>query len=94
MTISKIRLSALLKDGETLEQLVAESDTIISNSKKFVQPFESAKEITVTHNLNRKPSVTVIDSAGTEYKCQVNHETNDRLVVKLLTEISGTIYCA
>jgi hypothetical protein len=47
----------------------------------------------VTHNLNRPVSVTVIDSAGTEIEGEVLHIDDDHIEVKFSAPFSGSAYC-
>lgn len=94
MTITKIRPSAILEKGDKLENLANVADAIVANHVKFSKVFENKSEVIVTHNLHRFPAVTVVDSAGTEFKPSVTHTSDVELRVQLLVSMSGTIHCA
>jgi len=59
----------------------------------FEQAFTSQSSVTVNHNLGRKPSVTVIDSAGDECIGDVDHLSNNSLVVTFSAAFTGTVLC-
>ena len=46
----------------------------------------------VTHSLNKKPSVTVVDSAGTQVLGDVQHIDNDNLTITFVNQFSGKAY--
>jgi hypothetical protein len=46
----------------------------------------------VNHNLNKYPSVTVVDSAGTMVIGEVNYVDKDNLIIKFSAGFSGTVY--
>ena len=55
--------------------------------------FSSALAVwTVTHNLNRFPSVTVVDSAGDEIYANVDYVDANNLTVTFATPTTGTVY--
>lgn len=93
MTTTAIRPSAILKDGDKLETLAANSEKIMASAGKFVLPFISQSTVTVTHNLGRFPVVTLLDSAGTEYIPEVKHLSLNHLTITMTVTMSGTIYC-
>jgi hypothetical protein len=43
----------------------------------------------INHNLNKFPSVTIVDTAGNEYEGEVNHTDTNNLTVNLSIETSG-----
>lgn len=47
---------------------------------------------TVTHNLAKFPSVTVVDSGGTEVEGEVTHIDNNSLTISFTAPFSGTAY--
>lgn len=47
----------------------------------------------VTHNLNKMPSVTTIDSAGTEIKGDITYISVNQLSIQFSSEVTGTAYC-
>jgi hypothetical protein len=55
--------------------------------------FSSSSSLTVNHNLNKKPAVTVIDSAGDEVEGDIDHTTNNQFTVTFSASFSGTVFC-
>jgi hypothetical protein len=47
---------------------------------------------TVNHDLNKFPSVTVVDSAGTQVFGDVDHIDNDNLTITFINQFSGKAY--
>jgi len=48
---------------------------------------------TITHNLNKHPAVTAVDSAGTVIKGQESYTSLNTVVITLAYATSGTAYC-
>lgn len=46
----------------------------------------------ITHNMNKFPSVTVVDSAGDEVEGNVNHISVNQLVITFSAAFSGRAY--
>lgn len=60
-------------------------------SFEFTQ--SSANNIwTITHNLGKYPSVTIVDSAGDEVEGMVNHTSFSSLIVTFSAAFSGKAY--
>ncbi len=47
----------------------------------------------VAHNLGKFPAVTVLDSAGTEFQCEINYIDSNNLQVIVTAAFSGVAYC-
>jgi hypothetical protein len=47
----------------------------------------------ITHNLGKRPSVTVVDSAGTEWVVEVQHLSDNACIAKFAHAFSGKAYC-
>jgi hypothetical protein len=47
----------------------------------------------INHNLGKYPSVTILDSANTEWRAEVRHNSVNQAVVYLAFEFSGTAHC-
>jgi len=71
---------------------LSDQPTII-NDKNFEQSFLSTDNITVNHNLNKYPSVLVIDTAGYEIVCSVQHANKNTCIVTLNNNETGIITC-
>lgn len=59
----------------------------------YVQAFSSVSSVVVTHNLNKQPAVTIIDTAGDECEGQVIHDSLDQCTVYFSSSFSGMIIC-
>jgi len=62
-----------------------------NSTLQVVQSFTNQSEITVLHDLQKYPSVLVIDTAGRDLLCEITHETIDRMVIRLNPASSGKI---
>ena len=58
-------------------------------SHEWVTP---TTQITITHNLGKHPSVTVIDTGGNEFVCAVEHIDNSSVTLTFSQAIRGTAY--
>lgn len=69
---------------------------ILSNAggDKFYEHVQSASSATwsVNHNLGKKPSVTVVDSAGTKVIGEVEYVDDDNVTLKFKSTFSGKAY--
>ena len=52
----------------------------------------ASSEWHIQHNLNKQPSVTVVDSAGTEVSCEVHHDDKNNLTLKMNGAFKGFAY--
>lgn len=52
----------------------------------------ASSEWHIQHNLNKQPSVTVVDSAGTEVACEVKHDDKNNLTLKMNGAFKGFAY--
>jgi hypothetical protein len=61
---------------------------------KTYEHVQSASSTTwnVTHNLNKKPSVTVVDSAGTKVIGEVEYVDDNNVTLKFKSTFSGKAY--
>lgn len=61
--------------------------------KNFVENFIAQSVVTVTHNLNKYPSVLITDSSGDEVECAVNHVSVNQLVATFSSSFTGRVVC-
>ncbi len=61
--------------------------------KNFLQSFTVVSLVTVSHNLDKYPSVTVIDTAGDEVEGEVVYLSTNQLTVIFANPFSGTVTC-
>lgn len=61
--------------------------------KTYALAFINTAQVTVNHNLNKIPSVTVIDTTGDQVEGDVDHVTTNQLVATFSSSFSGIIIC-
>lgn len=71
-----------------IEAMVAEA-----HDRHFEYEWRAAQEsVQITHNLHKKPSVTVIDTAGNELFCDVTYIDDDKVTLSFSSPIRGIAY--
>lgn len=55
------------------------------------EPFTDESEIIIEHNLQKYPTVIVLDTTGRELMAEITHETVDRMIIRLNPASSGKI---
>lgn len=60
--------------------------------KNYTQPIDG-QTVTIMHNLNKRPSVTVLDSAGDEVVGTVRHISPNELQLIFSAPFSGVVIC-
>jgi hypothetical protein len=73
-------------DPEASETPVGGGSTL-----QVVQSFVNLSEITVQHNLQKYPTVVVVDTTGRELISEITHESTDQMVIRLNPAASGKI---
>lgn len=61
--------------------------------KYFSQSFTNQSSLTVSHNLNKKPAVTIIDSAGDQVFGNVTHLSDNQIQIAFSASFTGTVLC-
>lgn len=79
-----------LVDGVDVAALETTVNGIVQDVN-VVHPFTASSSVTVNHNLNKMPSVTIIDSANDEVEGQVTHSSVNSLTVNFSSSFTGTI---
>ena len=101
-TLKNIDLDEL-KDGLVLQE-VGDIDT--ASADKLVSQLAVAKAVdtvvfdqgetsdtwVIVHNLNKYPSVTVVDSAGTQFIAQIEYNSRNQLTIHLNGATTGKAY--
>lgn len=59
----------------------------------YSQAFTTATTVVVLHNLNKMPSVTVVDSAGDVVEGSIRRDSLNQVTVTFTAAFSGIIYC-
>jgi hypothetical protein len=62
-----------------------------SAAGSFTQPFTNQSSVTVNHNLGKRPSVAVIDSASDEVTCDVHHIDLNSLQIVFSASFTGNV---
>jgi hypothetical protein len=57
------------------------------------ESFTAQSTVSVTHNLGKRPSVTILDSSGDECIGEVNHIDINSLTVTFSASLTGKIIC-
>lgn len=65
----------------------------VDGDKHFSQNFSVTDTVSVTHNLNKLPAVTIMDSANDEVVGMVNYIDQNSLTVEFDAPFSGKITC-
>jgi len=61
--------------------------------KNYVHQQSSASATwTITHNLNKRPSVSVVDSAGTQIICEVRYDSDNQVTLTFDDSTAGEAY--
>ncbi len=81
----------LIKGSDTDYDFIWASPSDID--KNFVQNFTVTDIVIVEHNLNKYPSVSVIDSAGDEVEGDIFYNSVSQLTVQFANTFSGKIIC-
>lgn len=91
---------AIIKLGEArpINLEVSDKKTVINirntvGDKHFEKAFINTNQVDVVHNMQKFPSVTVIDSAKREFEGLVEYIDNNHLVVRFNFSFSGIVIC-
>lgn len=74
---------------------VAVTGVIASSSgdKNYVHDQASPNSTwTITHNLNKRPAVSVVDSAGTQIICDVQYDSDNQVTLTFDDSTAGKAY--
>lgn len=68
-------------------------DEIKRGGDTFVFEFDASQTVwVINHNLKKKPSVTVVDSADTVMVCAVRYNDENTITIELNAAFKGTAY--
>lgn len=68
-----------------------QGDPGVDGDKHYTENFTNQATLNITHNLNKKPAVTVVDTAGDEIEGEVTHNTIDDLTIVFSASFSGSV---
>lgn len=101
VSISENPSSTSVTDSATSSTSVSETDTSVSvyegiplsggGDLNYTQSFTAQTSVTVTHNLGKKPAVSIYDSAGDEVTGDIEYTSNNQLTVTFSSAFTGTI---
>lgn len=82
----------LVKDGSEDYQTKWVEPSQLAD-KNHVTNFTVTDEVSITHNLNKYPSVSVMDSAGDQVEGEVYYVNPIQLIVRFNNPFSGRVTC-
>lgn len=84
-----------ISDIPTLQaELDAKQEVSINyDDKTYQQSFVSQASIIVSHNLNKYPSVTIIETTGDEIVGNIQHVNQNQFIVTFSGATGGIVYC-
>lgn len=79
--------------GSDLIGVERDNQTVTITSKSFVFEQGVASDIwNIRHNLNKMPSIHLVDSSGREFEAEKNYISNNEVIVKLGSATTGIAY--
>jgi hypothetical protein len=88
---SQIPVTPTINGQNNVQSVLQDLDSRIGVSDKHYEyAFSNQTNFSVTHNLNKKPAVTMIDSAGTEIIGDYLHNSSNQITITLQYPTSGT----
>ena len=93
----------IVEEGPSVEVTVVEQNVVISEAvvglpgtsgdKHFTHEQTTASATwTITHNLNKHPAVTIVDSAGNEWQTAVEHVSANQCIARFSSAFAGRAY--
>lgn len=79
--------------GSELIGVERDNQTVTITSKTFI--FEqgiASNEWNIVHNLNKRPSIHLVDSTGREFEAVKDYINNNQVIIRLDSSTSGTAY--
>lgn len=89
----EIELSVVTIEGSALIDATKSGQTVTLTSQTFV--FEqgiASTEWVINHNLNKRPSIELVDSQGREFKAYVEYNSDNQCTVLLDSATTGYAY--
>lgn len=79
--------------GTVGQVLTSDGTDAAWKTPNYEQSFSSQSVVIVDHNLGRKPSVTVVDSAGDECEGDIVWDSENSLTLTFSAPFSGLVIC-
>lgn len=90
-------INIAVKDAQPINVKLADVVQTIyygsSSDKNYTAPFAPTSSLLVTHNLNKYPSVDIINSAGDEVIGSVNYIDLNSLLITFSAPFGGRLTC-
>lgn len=91
------------KEGLIVNDLKKPTQTVVPDSSVLDRKVEGDKhfayewripttEVTISHNLDKRPSVTVIDTSGNELIGDIKYDDENNLTLSFSAPVRGTAY--
>jgi len=75
-------------------RVIITNSTFVHQDETYVHVQNVASDTwSITHNLGKKPAITVMDNNGYEWDVSVQHLSINAAIVSLLTPMTGTATC-
>lgn len=78
-------------DSASNDYLVTEKAVALANDTFVFEQAEASDVWVVVHNLNKYPSVMLVDSAGTQFIAPVNYDSRNQLTVYINGRTTGKV---
>ena len=91
--ILKLNTGYTLKGSELIEVQHITSDILKLNSKTFIFEQGIASDVwDIVHNLNKRPSITLVDSSGRVFEAVKDYIDDNHVIVTLASATAGKAY--
>lgn len=90
-----IKIPANKNVGKSLDDINDNFEYLYKNGKDKVGEYtqdKPSKVWVILHNLNKKPSVTVIDDTGAVVLCDIEYTDENTVILRFSEPTAGTIY--
>lgn len=85
-------LDEVRRSGASEDKLVSEKAVSDALATYIFEQGSASTTWVVTHNLNKYPSVVVVDSAGTQFMTQIHYDSLNQLTVFMNGATTGKVY--
>jgi hypothetical protein len=80
-------------EGSALIEVERENQNITITSKTFVyEQGLASNEWVINHNLNKRPSIQLVDSSGKGFEAEKKYVNNNQVIIKLGSATTGKAY--
>ena len=80
-------------EGSDLIGVERDGQTVTLTSKTFIFEQGVASDIwDIQHDLNKRPTITLVDSTGREFEAEKDYISNNRVIIHLVSATTGLAY--